>query len=365
MDNRKITHHQLFKINAMLSLGGSILVIGSTLAGIAKQDTWIVPIISTIFGFLVMLIYYYLGSRCPGMTLIGMSKKIFGKWLGFIISVCYIFVFLTSAAEVPWFISSYIGRWLHETPAYFINILFVAGVIIAVLYGVEAIARASEIFYFFVTVLYVLFVIMIAPNIKPVYFTPILAGGFSPVLKGSFFLSCYITFSAINVMMIFPYYVNNVPESKKALMKSQLWAGLISFLNLLLTILVLGYAMTAKSSFPTLLLAGEIRIGEYLTRMEYIISITWLVTTFMISLAFFFSTVTSISEVIGLKDQKKIVLPVGLIVLILSKVVFPNALYQANWDNMVYAPLITTFGFIIPFVMMIVYCIKKRFLNIQ
>lgn len=309
MNNRKITQHQLYTLTATMSVGGSILVIGSTIAGIAKQDAWISPIITLVFGIVVMLMYYYLGSRYPGMSLIGLLTKIYGKWAGLAISVGYVFFFFLIAMQIPYFISSFIGRWMPETPPYAINFIFVAAMVIALLYGIEAIARASEIFYFIVTSIFILFVLFIIKEIKIDYIKPILVNGLAPVLKGSYFLSCYIVFVAINIFMIFPRHVETIQQTKTTLIKSMLWSGSLSFLTILCSILVLGYTVTSKASFPTLLLAEEIRIGNFLTRMEYVTSIIWMMTEFMIGLVFFFSAVTSLSEVVGLKDHKWIVMP--------------------------------------------------------
>ena len=41
MDKIKITDHQLFSLSACGAIGGSIIVIASTMAGVAKQDAWI------------------------------------------------------------------------------------------------------------------------------------------------------------------------------------------------------------------------------------------------------------------------------------------------------------------------------------
>ena len=365
MEKTGITSHQLLTITATMSVGGSILVIGSTVAGIAKQDAWMSAIITTIFGVLVMLMYFYLGSTYPNMTLIGLLRKIFGKWLGFAFSVGYVFFFFTIAMHIPYYISSFIGRWMPETPPLAINLFYVAAIVVAMLYGIEAIARASEIFYFTVTVMFIIFVLLLAKEINIEYVTPILARGITPVLKGSYFLSCFVTFAVINVLMIFPRHVAADPKAKTALIKSQLWSGSLSFFTILLTILILGYTVTSKASFPTLLLAEEINIGNFLVRMEYVISVIWLMTEFMIGQFFFFSAVTSLSEVVGLKDHKRIVMPTGLVILIMSGVVLPNSVYTGNYTSLVFPPLITTFGFIIPCAMLVVHAIKKKSLKQQ
>ena len=66
---------------------------------------------------------------------------------------------------------------------------------------------------------------------------------------------------------------------------------------------------------------------------------------FMIGLLFFYAGATGLSQLIGLKDHKRIVMPLGLITLVLSGVVFPDAVYQANWVNLVWLPYITTVSY--------------------
>lgn len=365
MENKKITSHQLYTLTATVSLGGTILVIASTVAGIAKQDAWISAFIAPAYGLLVMLTYYYLGSCYPGMTLIGMLNKIFGKWGGRVVAIAYVFLFLVTAMQLPWYIGNFMGRMMHETPVYVINSVFVAAAIIGILYGIEAIARASEFFIKLVSVLFIASVLLMMNKVKIDYSLPVLEEGIIPVLKGSYFISCYITFSVVIILMIYPRHVSEIKQAKKAMMKGLLWSGAVTFITILMSILVLGSALSARASFPSLMLIQEIEAAGIITRLEYIISIIWIVTQFMVSSLFIYSAITAFSEVLGLKEHKYIVLPMGLIILLMSGIVYPSSVYQANWDNMVYAPYITTFGLIIPVLMVFVYFIKKRFFNIR
>ena len=83
----------------------------------------------------------------------------------------------------------------------------------------------------------------------------------------------------------------------------------------------------------------------------------------MIALAFFYSAITSLSEMIGLKDHKKIAMPFGLIVLVYSGTVLPSTIHQSDWVITAYTPFIITFGFLIPLLLMIVYIIRKKLLH--
>ena len=362
MDKIKITNHQLFSLTANGAIGGSVIVISALMANIAKQDAWIGALLTPAFGIPVIWVYWFLGSRYPGMTFVGIIKEIFGKWIGLIVAVGFVFLCLTIAYHLPWYIGNFITtQAMPEAPVYVINSLFVIALVIAVLYGIETIARASELFIYVASILFILAMILVLPNARIENLQPVFEKGIIPILKSSVFLSCYLTFPLITLMMIYPIRLNNISEAEKSLFKGHLWAGFIIFISILMSILVLGSAITSKSQFPPYLLAKEINVGIVFTRLEFAITASWIVTQFMIAILFFYAGVIGLSQLLGLKDHKRIVAPLGLIILVMSGVVFPDAIYQANWVRLVWIPYIITYGLIVPVLLLIVFKVKKWF----
>lgn len=355
----KITNHQLFTFTALSTLGGSILVISSTMATVAKQDAWISVLVNTVYGSLIIGVFCYLGSQYPGLTLIGIIKKLFGKWVGWIIAAAYVFFIFKTAMDIPWFIGSFGARAMPETPPIVINLLFMAALVIAVIYGLEAFARASEIFYFFVTALFIISIILVVPNAKIQYIQPVIEKGFSPILKSSVFLAGFISFPVVTMLMIYPKYAIDIKKGRGALYKGFLWANAVVFVTILVSILVLGSVVVSKSSFPTVVLAEEIRIGTVLTRLEYIISIMWTVSEFAIGILYFYCTITGLAELLGIKDYKKIAFPIALIVLMYADIAWPNSIEQANWFVEVWTPHVIVFGAILPLIMLIICLVKN------
>ncbi|SHH74990.1 spore germination protein KB [Sporobacter termitidis DSM 10068] len=361
MDDKIITNHQLFTFTGLSLLGGSLLVISASVAGVAKQDAWISPLIVLVLGILMMCLYGYLGTRYEGLTLVGICQRIFGKWLGKIVGACYFIFIFTTTYGIPWWIGNFGTHVMSETPVPIIILPYAAALVIAVYYGIEAIVRMSELAYIFVTVLFVLSIVLVLPNARIEYMKPILENGIAPVLKGVCLLLPFIVFPGIVLLMFFPRHASDVSGGKKAIIKGFVWCGSVVFITVLVSGLVLGNDVVAKSSFPTLQLATEINVGTLLTRFEYAISSIWTVTEFMVGIFFFYSSVTSLAELIGLKDHKKIAMPLGFIVLLLAWIVYPNTNEQLNWVNVGYTPEVTLFGFILPVIMVIVYQIKKVF----
>lgn len=358
MDKRNITSHQLFTFSSLAMIGGSILVISSTLATVVKQDAWMSVLLTIAFGLTMMWVYCFLITRFSGLTFIGVIKKILGKWVGGAVSIAYVFFFFTMAYGIPWWIGTFGAHVMHETPLPVILLPYVAALVIGVYYGIEAVVRASEILYVIITTLLISMFLLVLPNVKLNYILPMYENGIIPILKGAFLLAPFIVYPAVALLMIFPKNCDDIAGGKKALMKGFLWCGIVTFITLIISLLVLGTPIVAKASFPTILLAREIRIGIVLTRLEYIISTLWTITEYMIGIMFFYVFIRSLSELLGLKDHKKIVLPVGLIVLVYSWAVYPSSIEEMNWIFVGFVPNSTIFGFVLPVIMLLVYLIR-------
>ncbi len=361
MDKTKINNHQLFSFVANFTIGTTVISASSGIAGFAKQDAWISAIIAPIIGLIFILIYFYLGKICPGKTLVEMLMFGFGKWAGWIISLFFVlFVCFLDVAQVISYVGNFIViEYMTETPIYALNLVMTVGLVIGLLYGLEAIARSSEIFILIVTVIVIFTMLMNIPNIKAVNLLPVLEGGVTPILKGTLYLTSYMTWPIIVLNMIYPANVNDSKKSRKSIILGYILGAVINFVCTIMAILILGSTITARSNFPTYLLAKEINIG-IITRIEGIVSGAWIVTQFVKTILYFYAGVIGLSQLLGLKDYKKIVIPLGLIMLVLSGVVYPNAAYQIKWDSTTWIPFIGTFGAILPIVLLIAAKLKTN-----
>jgi spore germination protein KB len=187
---------------------------------------------------------------------------------------------------------------------------------------------------------------------------PVFENGLTPILKGAVILSGYISIQNTTMLMVYPVYIKDKAQGKKAFIKGFLWANTVVLITVLLSILVLGSLVVTKSSFPTLLLAEEINIGMVLTRTEYAISFMWTLSEFIIAALYFFAAITALSELLGLKDHLKITAPMGLLCLMLSLTVNPGAIEKESWIPIGFLPNVITFGVVVPLIMLAVYVVR-------
>jgi spore germination protein KB len=294
------------------------------------------------------------------MTIIDMIKKVFGKWIGSIVAGSLVFLSFMLSINIPWYVSNFLTTHaMTEVPSYAINALLIIAVVIAVLYGIETIGRVSELILYFVSGFIIIVVLLLLPNVKIENIQPVLEYGIVPVFEGSIFLSSFITLPLVNILMIYPKNVYDIKTGKKAIIKGYLLSAFIIFITLFMTILVLGYAITASTQYPTYLLGKEINIGIILTRLEFIVAIIWFATQFVVTILYYYSALIGFSQLIGIKDHKKIAIPFAFIIFIMTEVIFPNVIYQGFWASVVWIPYIITHGLVLPVILVMVMKIRK------
>lgn len=360
MNSIKITNNHIFAITASFSCGSAILVIPASSAGFAKQDAWIAMIVAQIVGLFEIGILCLLWSKYPGITFVQMIGIIFGKWIGFIIACVFVLFCILSGTQTLWYIGNFISvQAMPETPDFFINMVFWATVVIALMYGIETLARSYEIFLPLVSILFILSMLLVLPNVKIYNLLPIFEEGITPLLKSTFNLWTYILFPSVVLLMVFPVYSDNTLKARLSFVKGYLWGGFMVFDAILMSILVLGSRITANSEFTVYLLAKEISLGIIFTRLEFIVAAIWIITLLSRVFFYFYAGVLGLSQLLQLKDHKRVILPIALIVLSFIDVVYPDTLYQTSWDKYVWPFSITTFGVFLPLSMVIGYYIKK------
>lgn len=360
MNRKIITKSQLRAIVNIYTIGTSIIIISSTLSLQAKQDAWITPIIVCLLGLPVIAVYISISKSYEGKTLSDILENVFGKIIGKIIELNFAFMCILDASEVSWYIGRFFTtQFMPETPFFPIIAMFVVVLMIAVSYDIETIGRAAQIFELLVIVMLLFSMVLVTPKVEINNILPILENGFTPVLKASIFLLSYMVSPLVVLLYIYPANIHINKENNRAFYLGFIFASAIIFITNIMTILVLGSNISSNSIYPTYLLVKEIDIATIFSRIEGVIAALWIITIFYRALFYFYAGAICISRLFGLKDYKQNVLPLGLIISILSLIVYPNSFYEQEWDSYTWIPYIGTFALILPLVMWIILYIRK------
>lgn len=359
MEKIKITNHQLGALTAIATAGTGIIIISGNMAKFAKQDAWIAAIAGILLGAAVIAVHIYLGSLHPDKTYLEIFRYAFGKWIGNLFILAFLFLCFIAVTHISHFMAAFmVLQYLEETPYYAIDLLIVIVYVIALQYGIETIVRSSESFVYLISFLFLLSMGLVFPNIKVDNLLPVLEEGIKPVIAASLYLISYIAFPNIVIGALYPN-MKPMKGAGKAMLIGYFVGSLSIFTVVIMSMLVLGSAIVGRVPFPTYLLAKEINVGEVLTRLEGVVARIWAITLFYKALLYFYNLVIGTSILFGLKEPKKIVLPYALLILILMNIVLPDAFIEEKFNTVAWPYFIGTFGGVMPIILIIITKIKR------
>jgi len=226
--------------------------------------------------------------------------------------------------------------------------------------GIENFARSAEILFPMFVLIFIFFVVSITPQIKFENIQPIMEASKTSILYSIIRFISVFSFSLVMLLMIYPASVNVQQSSKKGFYIGMLLGGFVLVTLITLSILVLGPANTASRSFPSYALAQRISIGNFLQRIEIIMAFMWIVSIFIRTFMYFYTTVVGIAQIMKLKDHRPLILPMGIIMVGLSQIVHPDIVHSNIYNDEIWPIYAFVCTILLPILLLIVAVIRNR-----
>jgi spore germination protein KB len=337
---------------------GSSLIIGTGLE--AKQDSWIAILIGLVITLPVIFVYARLLTLYPGKDLYEILEVVFGKVIGKLISILYIWYSVHLGAMVLYNFSSFINIvGLSETPRVVPSICFIFLCIYGVKLGVEVIGRWGE---FFITILLgiaVIIALLSTPNFKLDNLRPVLANGIMPIMKGALAVFSFPLSETVVFMGVFSSLQKKASRYKVYMMGIAAGTLLLVAVTIVNT-LVLGNYVKSLNYFTTYITTARISIGDFIQRIEILVSVAFLVAGFIKISMCLLSAVRGISNLINLNDYRFSIIPIAMIILNLSFFVYEDIMDAQRFISKVYPYYTILINAIVPITIFIAAEIKIR-----
>ncbi|WNS73487.1 endospore germination permease [Bacillus sp. DTU_2020_1000418_1_SI_GHA_SEK_038] len=360
LEKGKISVRQFRVLVIFFTIGTSILVTPAILASYARQDAWIAVIIGLGAGQLVIWLFTSIANLFPNLNFVQVNEKVFGKWLGKIISLLFLTMPFVYTVELLFYSGTFITvNLMPETPIEMLYIMTVFILVMAVRLGLETFSRTAEI-NIVVFILLFLILLFITPQLKIENIQPILENGIKPLLLPVLHLVDVSYFNAVVLLMIYPAYVNQPKDAQKSFFIGSLIGGLVVLVITLLSTMVLGVDTTIRNLYPGYALAKKINVGGFLQRIEAVIAFMWIMATYFKMLLYFYATCLGLAQVLNLKDYRPLTLPLAMIAVAFASFMIPNVVEQQNWDNGINLVFSLSVGGILPLMILIVAIIRKK-----
>jgi spore germination protein KB len=355
MGREQFSPRQFMILAILYAIGTAILVIPSTVAAEAKQDAWMPELLGIGMGMAFIWLYLFIAKLYPSCSIFEINENVFGKWLGKIITLSIALSTLVFCAQVVFYVGRFMVRQvMPTTPIQAINIVLMVVVLMGAKLGMVVLARTAEIFFPWILLLFMLFILFIIPDAKLNQILPMGEISLMPVIRAALEITSYSYMTMFITMGLIIHQVSNRQKAQKAYLIAVIISGLMMLALILASILVLGAEDTALQVYPSYKLAQSINIGNFLQRIEVIVAFLWLVSIFFKLSLFFNTTIKGIANVLQLRDYKIICFPIGMIVTVLSLVVYPNSAYQQKWDDQVFISYALLIGLVYPLLIVLI-----------
>ncbi len=364
MPKVQINHIELFCMMVLFLFGTAILLdIGSG----ARQDAWIVTMLSTIVGILLYCMYFYIYTKFPDKPLTAYLPLLWGKYVGTLFSYFYILYFIYIASRILRdFEELLIASPYYRTSMNTLGMCIIFLLIYAVSLGIEVFSRVAIICFGFIVIslliLNLLFVLGGLLHFENTF--PILNEGWKPIFKELFPLNITVPYGEIIAFtMLFPY-LNNRKAGFKVGLFAILFAGIYFTISALQYVWILGPDVITRSSFPALTAVAYIDIVDFVQRFDTLVIVLMVILGFVKISIFFFCAVLGINQLFSFKPHPFINCFVGGMILLFSLIIAPN--YQEHIKeglNLVPYLLHLPFQIFIPILLVATILVKEKFIK--
>lgn len=356
-----ISANQMAVLFFCLMTGSSIINIPGPLTAFSKNGAWISLLISFSIGMILLSFVLYLYNKYPSMSLIEYSREIVGEWMTIVLAIPFVSILFHMVSGIVLEIGAFMtNSMMRETPFYVFNLLIFLLAATTVRLGIEVMARMFVLLILAVTS-FVFFILFLASfNYHAEYLLPIMPYGIKPILLGAYFSYGFPYVELVLFAMILPFTrKEQIKKLKKRMYLSLLFNGFCLISVIVCSIMLFG-PIAGLQKYSIFELARTIEILEVFQRIESLIGISLIVSTYMKATIVLFALNSTLSHLFKLKDNHLLIYPISLLCFLISILVMSNG--ETRWDNIVAAihPLWGTIAFLMPILFLTIVSLFKK-----
>ena len=324
-----------------------------TSINILKEDveinSWLCVILSYIIGIIPLLFTIFIANYEPELNIFQKIKKIYGKYIGFIINMIIGIILFIIGINLLFNICDFvISQFLYHTPIIVSMILIISLAVYNNIKGINVISKVAFILIILEIILFITSFLSLMPEIDIDNFYPILRDNTDNIILVTFKIFSINTLPLLIILVIPKEQITNYYN--KSLIIAYIFSFIFSLLTIIETYGILGKYLVKIFEYPEYMLLKKISLFGFIQRIENIISAEWIIGSYIyISLIIY-----SISKSIFINKKeisKYIYILIGLLLIIMTKLIFENNTISVNFGINIF-PYIT--GMLFPIYILII-----------
>ncbi len=358
LEKGKLSQFQLFSMMVLFMSGSSVILQSLVVSG---RDSWISLLLATLVGTAYIILITSLALRLPGMTIIQYSEVLFGKLIGKMVGLLYLWYFLHLGSLVLRnFGDLFPAMVMSATPMWFFHATMGLVVAYLVYQKLEVLGRLSEFslpisigITVSVNVLLTLSGVVDYGNLSPVF-----EHGVSKVLLGAFPYTSFPFAETILFAMVFPY-LNRQHACRKPSLLALLVSGIIMLSILVQNIGAFGEYL-ASLAFPRLSAVKLIMVGNFIERIEAFLLGFWIIGGLIKVGVCLFGFVLGLAQLLNLKDYRPLILPSTVLMIVIAQISYANTFEMLDFAVNIYPFYAFPIQVVLPLLMLAIAMIKGK-----
>jgi len=347
LEEGRISPSQLAILIVITIIATAIIFLPAIAAKHAGQGAWISTLWAAGGGAVVAALVLALGRRFPNQNLAEALGEITAAPAGRMLALVYALWFI----HINSIVIREFGEFLQvaffpETPLVVILATLIFTAVFAVRGGIEVLARVAGIIF---CITYPLFFLMIILSwfgeFNPQRLLPLWQGAYE-TWQGA--VSVFIWMGeVVAVSFLYPY-LNKREGVSKAVLGGLALVGVTLAVTVVASISMFGAPEVGRQVFPTILLIRTVRAAKIIERQEPVLMFIWVSGVLIKTSVFFYISSITMSQSLGLKDYRAVVLPQGVLLVVLSMLLFESSPQLQAFLEFTAPPYAVVFELIIP-----------------
>lgn len=335
---------------------GSSAIIGS--ASQMKQDAWIAILMSLIYIIPLILVCARIMTLYPNKNLYEIVFALFGKVVGSVISVLFIWYCLHLGALV---LNNYVTFLfivqIPDTPQLAIALVMIPAIIYVAKKGLRCLGKWSAVILVLTSIVLVSTTLIAAKSLKFEHLFPIMEHSV-PELLGSAYEIFTFPFAEIVVLLAAAPTMSANDKPGKIFLIAILLSMAIFLLQTFRNITVGGAENLVSQLYSSYFAVKLIKLTEVLSRFESLIPLTLKLCGIGKIAVCLIAASKGFTKLIRVDSYKTLIVPCGMLMYMVSALLFQNTQQQFDFLN-IYKIYAIPFQIVIPLVVWIAAEIKK------
>lgn len=357
IDKSKISATRFMFIIAVFLQSSSFLP--SFNISVINHESWLTVVFAIIICIPLIYLFRTIMVMFPNKNLIQILRLVFGKVVGNIFAVLFLWFFITlTALNLGDFVDFSKLTVMYETPKIVLVVVVTVFCVYSVRNGFSVVSRYSGMFAFIKIGLVATSILLLFDQINLDNILPLFSFNVIKYVQSTHIAATIPIGELVILLMVTP----NVHLPKKQATK--IWfmgyalGVVVSLISLLRDTMVLGNTLDLFS-LPALISYRLIHLGTVISRLEILFASGLIILLyFKVSLLLYITTI-AVAEFFNLKDYKHLTLNLGILVVVYGLTLYPNsAVHVKNGANAT-PTMWTLFEIIIPLLILIVATARK------